>query len=78
MSDREILGFQVTVEIASFSNNSNSQIILEITGTGAMSYSVVPALKSFRGMAVIDQANCCLHLEWIGLIYKLMCRWGRL
>lgn len=41
--DRESLGFQATVEISSFSNISNSQIILEITGTEAVSYPIVPA-----------------------------------
>lgn len=70
MSDGESLGFQATVEIASFSTIFDSQIILEITGTEVMSYPVVPALKLFLGAAVIDEANCCLHLEWTGLIYK--------
>lgn len=54
MSDRESLVFQATVGSASFSNISDSQIILEITGTEAMSYPVVPAPKLFSGVAVID------------------------
>lgn len=70
----QILGFQATVEIASFSNISNSQIILEITRTEVTSYPVVPAPKLFWGVAVIDEANCCLHLEWTSLIYKVVCR----
>lgn len=70
VSDRESLGFQATVEIASFSNISDWQIILEIIGTEVMSYPVVPAPKLFLGAALIDEANCCLHLEWTGLIYK--------